>query len=95
MTSHTSQGQTVDRVIVHVPAKDMASPELVNQRFAYVAVSRARIDAQVYTNDASTLAERLSRDVSKTAAVQAEDFRQSGRLAPKEGHQSVQEQAQV
>ena len=95
MTSYTSQGQTVDRVIVHVPAKDMASPELVNQRFAYVAVSRARIDAQVYTNDASTLAERLSRDVSKKAAMQAEDFHQSGRLAPKEGHQSVQEQAQV
>jgi len=95
MTSYTSQGQTVDRVIVHVPAKDIANSELVNQRFAYVAVSRARIDAQLYTDDASTLAERLGRDVSKTAAVQAEDFRQSGRLAPKEGHQSVQEQAQV
>jgi hypothetical protein len=60
-----------------------------------VAVSRARIDAQLYTNDASTLAERLGRDVSKTAAVQAEDFRQTGHLAPKEEHQSVQEQAQV
>ena len=56
----------------------MASPELVNQRFAYVAVSRARIDAQVYTNDASTLAERLSREFSKTAAVQAEDSASPG-----------------
>ena len=95
MTSYTSQGQTVDRVIVHVPAKGMNSSDLVNQRFAYVALSRARIDAQVYTNDASTLVERLSRDVSKTAAVKQEHVRQTGHLAPKEGHQRVQEQAQV
>ena len=67
----------------------------MNQRFAYVALSRARIDAQVYTNDASTLAERLGRDVSKTAAVEQGHFRQTGHLAPKEGHQRVQEQAQV
>jgi len=95
MTSYTSQGQTVDRVIVHVPAKGMNSSDLVNQRFAYVALSRARIDAQVYTNDASTLVERLSRDVSKTAAVEQGHFRQPGHLAPKEAHQRVQEQAQV
>lgn len=95
MTSYTSQGQTVDRVIVHVPAKDMASSELVNQRFAYVAVSRARIDAQVYTNDASTLADRLSRDVSKKAAIEAQDVQQTGRPALKHGRQSVQEHAQV
>ena len=95
MTSYTSQGQTVDRVIVHVPAKDQNNSELVNQRFAYVALSRARIDAQVYTNDASTLAERLGRDVSKTSAVEQEHFRQSGHLAPKEGHQRVREQAQL
>ena len=95
MTSYTSQGQTVDRVIVHVPAKDQSNSELVNQRFAYVALSRARIDAQVFTNDASTLAERLGRDVSKTAAVKQDHVRQTGHLARKEGHQRVQEQAQV
>jgi ATP-dependent exoDNAse (exonuclease V) alpha subunit len=95
MTSYTSQGQTVDRVIVHVPAKDQSNSELVNQRFAYVALSRARIDAQVFTNDASTLAERLGRDVSKTAAVKQKHARQTAHLAPKEGHQRVQEQAQV
>ena len=82
MTSYTSQGQTVDRVIVHVPAKDQSNSELVNQRFAYVALSRARIDAQVFTNDASTLAERLGKDVSKTAAVKQEHVRQTGQSAP-------------
>ena len=40
MTSYAGQGQTVDRVIVHVPAKDMASPELVNHRIGYMAVTR-------------------------------------------------------
>ena len=95
MTSYTSQGQTVDRVIVHVPAKGMNSSDLVNQRFAYVALSRARIDAQIYTHDASTLGDRLGRDVSKTAAVQAEDLRQAGSVAVKGTVQKVQELAQL
>lgn len=44
-------------------------PDLINSRFAYVSVSRGSFDAQIYTNDAATLAESLSRDVSKTSAV--------------------------
>jgi hypothetical protein len=44
-------------------------PELINRRFAYASVSRASHDAQLFTNDAATLAERLSRDVSKTSAM--------------------------
>jgi len=95
MTSYTSQGQTVDRVIVHIPAKDLNNSELVNQRFAYVAVSRARIDAQIYTNDATELSSRLGKDVSKAAAVQARDLRQAGRLAAKEAVHKGQELAQV
>jgi hypothetical protein len=44
-------------------------PELVNSRFAYVSISRASHDAQIFTNDASALAERLSRDISKASAI--------------------------
>lgn len=44
-------------------------PELINSRFAYVSVSLASMDAQIFTNDASTLAESLSRDVSKASAI--------------------------
>jgi hypothetical protein len=44
-------------------------PELINTRFAYVSVSRASQDAQIFTNDASTLAESLSHDVSKVSAI--------------------------
>src|SRR5260370_22557975 len=49
VTSHSSQGQTADRVLVHVDA-EQAGEKLVNRRLAYVALSRGRYDAHVYTN---------------------------------------------
>ncbi len=67
VTSHSSQGLTTDRVLVNLDTT--VHPELINSRFAYVSVSRASQDARVYTNDAGTLGERLSTDVTKTAAV--------------------------
>jgi ATP-dependent exoDNAse (exonuclease V) alpha subunit len=67
VTSHSSQGLTSQRVLVNMDTE--AHPELINGRFAYVSVSRASHDAQIFTNDASTLAETLSRDVSKTSAL--------------------------
>jgi len=59
VTSHNSQRQTADRVLVHVDS-ERASAELVNRRFAYVAVSRGPHDAQIYTNDRTRLPEALS-----------------------------------
>ena len=50
--------------------KPAVHPELINSRFAYVSVSRASHDAQIYTNDATTLAASLSHDVSKASAIQ-------------------------
>lgn len=44
-------------------------PELINSRFAYVSVSRASHDAQIYTNDAGFLAASLSQDVNKSSAI--------------------------
>jgi conjugative relaxase-like TrwC/TraI family protein len=69
VTSHSSQGQTADRVLVHVDT-EQASEKLVNRRLAYVAVSRGRYDAQVYTNDKTSLAEGLGRDVSHRSAIE-------------------------
>jgi ATP-dependent exoDNAse (exonuclease V) alpha subunit len=69
VTSHSSQGQTADRVLVHVDT-EQAGEKLVNRRLAYVAVSRGRYDAQLYTNDKGQLAERLSRDVSHRSAME-------------------------
>src|SRR5271156_2649016 len=67
VTSHSSQGLTADRVLVNVDTE--VHPELINSRFAYVSVSRASHDVQVFTNDAITLAERLSAEISKTSAL--------------------------
>jgi conjugative relaxase-like TrwC/TraI family protein len=67
VTSHSSQGLTSERVLVNMDTE--VHPELINSRFAYVSVSRASHDAQIYTNDAASLAASLSRDVSKASAI--------------------------
>jgi conjugative relaxase-like TrwC/TraI family protein len=68
VTSHSSQGLTADRVLINIDTE--THPDLINSRFAYVSVSRARIDAQIYTNDASALSRNLSNDVSKASAIE-------------------------
>ena len=68
VTSHSSQGQTADRVLIHVDT-EQAGEKLVNRRLAYVAVSRGRYDAQIYTNDKTRLAEQLSRETSRGSAM--------------------------
>lgn len=69
VTSHSSQGQTADRVLIHVDT-DLAAKDLLNNRMAYVAVSRGQWDAQIFTNDRGALANALGRDVSHTSAYQ-------------------------
>lgn len=71
LTSHSSQGQTADRVLVHIDT-NQAGQKLVNRRLAYVAVSRGRHDAQLYTNDGLELRDALSRENSKTVAIETE-----------------------
>src|SRR5206468_12287378 len=72
VTSHSSQGQTAGRVLVHVET-DRASEKLVNQRLAYVAVSRGQYDARIYTDDKVKLARALDRGcvASLSAGIQA------------------------
>jgi conjugative relaxase-like TrwC/TraI family protein len=69
VTSHSSQGATADRVLINVDTEE-AHENLINSRLAYVAVSRARYDAQIYTNSAEHLGQALSRDVSKDSAIE-------------------------
>ncbi len=68
MTSHSSQGHTAERVLVNVDTS--THPDLINSRFAYVSVSRASLDAHVYTNDAALLVPGLSHDATKTSALE-------------------------
>jgi conjugative relaxase-like TrwC/TraI family protein len=67
VTSHSSQGQTAERVLIHVDT-ELAAKDLLNSRMAYVAVSRGAEDAQLFTNDRAKLPEALGHDVSHESA---------------------------
>jgi conjugative relaxase-like TrwC/TraI family protein len=67
VTSHSSQGQTADRVLIHVDT-ELGAKDLLNNRMAYVAVSRGAHDAQLFTNDREKLSSALSHDVSHQSA---------------------------
>jgi ATP-dependent exoDNAse (exonuclease V) alpha subunit len=68
VTSHSSQGQTADRVLINIDT-ELGAKDLLNSRMAYVAVSRGAHDAQIFTNDATALGTVLSRDVSHAPAI--------------------------
>ena len=78
VTSHSSQGQTAGRVLVHVET-ERASEKLVNQRLAYVAVSRGQYDARIYTDDKVKLARALDRDASHRSALEYKPAASSSR----------------
>jgi ATP-dependent exoDNAse (exonuclease V) alpha subunit len=95
VTSHSSQGQTADRVLVHVDT-EQAGEKLVHRRLAYVAVSRGRYDAQVYTNDKDQLAEQLARDVSHRSAMEPshESISSAREIKPSSERSQVHEHTQ-
>jgi ATP-dependent exoDNAse (exonuclease V) alpha subunit len=65
-TSHSSQSQTADRVLIHVDT-ELGAKDLLNIRIAYVAVSRCAYDAQIFTNDREKLGAALGM-MYRTAA---------------------------
>jgi ATP-dependent exoDNAse (exonuclease V) alpha subunit len=87
VTSHSSQGLTADRVLINVDGS--AHPEMLNNRFAYVAVSRGALDAEIFTDRAGDLEKRLGKDISKTAAL---DFSQ---VLRRESGQSMQQEPKM
>jgi len=76
VTSHSAQGLTADRVLINADAS--IHPDLLSSRFAYVSVSRARFDAEIFTNNAADLGHRLCNSIEKSAAV---DFSQSTEIS--------------
>ncbi len=87
VTSHSSQGQTADRVLIHIDT-ELGAKDLLNNRMAYVAVSRGAQDAQIFTSDRQQLPKVLSREVSHQSAhvpeVQQEPERPQVRLTGRE-----------
>ena len=68
VTSHSSQGLTAERVLVH--ADTSVHPDLLNSRFAYVSISRASHQATLFTDNMAKLEPQLGADVSKTSALE-------------------------
>src|SRR5712692_6305480 len=66
VTSHSSQGLTAERVLVHADTR----VHLLNSRFGYVSISRASHEATLFTDDIAKLGPQLGADVSKTSALE-------------------------
>jgi conjugative relaxase-like TrwC/TraI family protein len=77
VTSHSSQGQTAERVLVHVDT-ELGAKDLLNNRMAYVSVSRGAHDAQLFTNDREKLPAALGHDVSRESAHVPENKPEQG-----------------
>jgi len=67
VTSHASQGKTVDRVFIGQSAESF--PASSREQF-YVSVSRARERATVYTDDKETLLDAVSRSDDRLTATE-------------------------
>lgn len=64
-TVHSAQGQTCERVMIDADV----SSSMANESLYYVAISRARSEVLLYTDDRSLLATAMSRLDMKTAAL--------------------------
>lgn len=62
-TAHALQGQTVERVIVGINAKE----RLVSQKSFYVAISRASGAAELFTDKPGELAENIAKQTGERA----------------------------
>jgi ATP-dependent exoDNAse (exonuclease V) alpha subunit len=71
VTSYSSQGQTAERVLVHVDT-ELAAKDLLNSRMAYVSISRGQWDAQIFTDNLDKLPQALGHDVSHQSAYRPE-----------------------
>jgi ATP-dependent exoDNAse (exonuclease V) alpha subunit len=90
VTSHSSQGQTAERVLIHVDT-ELSAKDLLNNRMAYVAVSSGAHDVQLFTNDHEKLPQTLGHNVSHQSAhvteiAPAQSIQPQLKIAPTQEH---------
>lgn len=71
VTWYSSQGQTSDRVLVHVDT-ELGAKDLLNNRMADVSISRGQWNARIFTDSREKLPQALGHDVSHQRAYQPE-----------------------
>jgi len=72
VTSHSSQGKTVDEVLLVASSRSFAA---VNREQFYVSISRGRERVRVFTDDADLLARRVTGSHERKAAVELQALR--------------------
>lgn len=65
-TVHSAQGQTCNRVLIEAEATSVTN----NEKSYYVAISRARNEVKIYTDNRDLLPETLSRQSEKSSALE-------------------------
>jgi conjugative relaxase-like TrwC/TraI family protein len=65
-TVHSAQGLTSDKVLINLETRSLTTAKDVY----YVAVSRARYEAEIFTDDGKRLPAAVSREADKTAALE-------------------------
>ncbi|HZZ78868.1 MAG TPA: MobF family relaxase [Gemmataceae bacterium] len=70
VTSHASQGSTVDKVFASISAESIPA---TNERTAYVALTRGREEARIFTNDKSALFKAAARSDDALSAMELAD----------------------
>ena len=72
LTSHSSQSQTVDEVLLVASSRSFAA---VNREQFYVSISRGRERCHIFTDDADLLARRVTDSHQRKAAVELQALR--------------------
>jgi ATP-dependent exoDNAse (exonuclease V) alpha subunit len=67
LTSHASQGDTVDKILVAISSQSLPA---TNERTAYVALTRGREKAVVFTDDRIELLKAASRPDDPMSATE-------------------------
>ncbi len=80
MTSYSSQGKTVDRVLVQIDTGDSRTRSLTDTMMAYVAMTRGKRDLEVYTDSKADLTNTLSRAILKPTAHSKEQLQSIERI---------------
>jgi conjugative relaxase-like TrwC/TraI family protein len=69
-TVHAAQGQTAERILIEADTKSTTA----NESAYYVAISRARSEVTIYTDDRDMLPEAMGREDAKAAALDVKNI---------------------
>ena len=89
VTSHISQEQTAERVLIDVDTEK--SEQLVTSSLAHVLISGGQYDVQIYTNDRNELARDPSFGLSRRTATQSRE-QEPTTQKPSSGHEMLEQE---